>query len=975
MSKDRIVKLYEKLPAVYRLRDAERGYPLRGLLRIIEEQADILKRDIDGLWDDLFVETCAEWVIPYIGDLVGNNPLHEATLARRADVAKTIYYRRRKGTLPMLEELARDVTGWGMHAVEFFRLMGWNQNLTHVRYHPAANPLRRDPPAVESVGTVHLRDIDALDRLEGPFDGFSHSADIRPTARAGGWHHMRNVGFFAWRLQSYPFRGVPAEPSSDAPYGWHLSPLGAPAPLFTNPEREAAPSGLATELHVPGSIRPISLSTDLENCRRAIAAGMPPESAYYGQNRSLRVMRDGEALPPESILCMNLSAGWCRPPDSLSYTDADGNEVVVSIEAGIDPNTGRIVFPTGKEPDESVYADFHNGFSGDVGGGPYGRRATFLPPSRDGLHIVVSREEPSPAPTRWRSTVADALSDWVDSGARIGVIEIADNDTYEEPLAVEFSGNQHLTLRAADGMRPLLRPVDEDGRLSEITAGGSAGEDATLRINGLLMEGGIRVEPGSLGDLCLVHSTLVPGRHLDEEGRPVLPEFPSITADAGNPRLRVTLDHCVTGPLRLDENLRGLSITDSIINAPRGELALHSAALLSGNLSPFPELDTDPPAVRVSMGGEGPYAAEFADVPGSLAEARDMLQDAVREAHDTPSFTRAVVATTAGRLVVLPGVPGAEPQFEDAGSDDTAMALRLVPGEAAPRQVLASAPVREDLQLAGSPPAIRLRMGEMEAVRLELEAPVDTLARVQVALEGAVRSADDAAAFTDSRILRYRDADGRWRLAVMPGSESVRPSVQSAPDDPETALQLRLRRTADAPRHALCAPGDGMGAGPPTTCHRTTFSGRVRVKQLVMASETIFTAAVTAERRQQGCVRFSYVPDTNSETPRRYRCQPDLALQELADERGLESVMDLPAADRALVRSRLRPTSTSIHYSDPPYAQLSLTCAGEIRTGGQNDAEMGVFNELKQPQRETNLRIRLQEYLPFGLRPEIIRVT
>ena len=38
----------------------------------------------------------------------------------RADVAKTIYYRRRKGTPPMLEELARDVTGWGAHVVEFF---------------------------------------------------------------------------------------------------------------------------------------------------------------------------------------------------------------------------------------------------------------------------------------------------------------------------------------------------------------------------------------------------------------------------------------------------------------------------------------------------------------------------------------------------------------------------------------------------------------------------------------------------------------------------------------------------------------------------------------------------------------------------------------------------------------------------------------------------------------------------------------
>ena len=71
-------ELYELLPAVYRLRDAEAGYPLRALLAVVAEQADLVRDNIAGLWDDLFVETCAEWVIPYIGDLVGNVPLHGA---------------------------------------------------------------------------------------------------------------------------------------------------------------------------------------------------------------------------------------------------------------------------------------------------------------------------------------------------------------------------------------------------------------------------------------------------------------------------------------------------------------------------------------------------------------------------------------------------------------------------------------------------------------------------------------------------------------------------------------------------------------------------------------------------------------------------------------------------------------------------------------------------------------------------------
>ena len=36
---------------------------------------------------------------------------------------------------------------------------------------------------------------------------------------------------------------------------------------------------------------------------------------------------------------------------------------------------------------------------------------------------------------------------------------------------------------------------------------------------------------------------------------------------------------------------------------------------------------------------------------------------------------------------------------------------------------------------------------------------------------------------------------------------------------------------------------------------------------------------------------------------------------------------------------------------------------------------MGVFCTLKQPQREANLRIRLNEYLPVGLEAGIIYVT
>ena len=164
------VDLFQLLPAVYRIRDAQlaasrplltasesadlaslqaksslsaeeqpqldelsakaaRG-PLQSLLMVVGEQLDALAYDLDRLYDDQFIETCAPWVIPYIGDLIGYQSINGIATAvdePRAEVAETISLRRRKGTVLVIEQLARDVTGWGAHAVEFFQVLGDTQ--------------------------------------------------------------------------------------------------------------------------------------------------------------------------------------------------------------------------------------------------------------------------------------------------------------------------------------------------------------------------------------------------------------------------------------------------------------------------------------------------------------------------------------------------------------------------------------------------------------------------------------------------------------------------------------------------------------------------------------------------------------------------------------------------------------------------------------------------------------------------------
>ena len=69
-------QLYRLLPAVYRVRDAEEGGVLRELIDVLAGQVNVLAESLEQAYDDQFVETCADWVAPYIGDLIGYRTLH-----------------------------------------------------------------------------------------------------------------------------------------------------------------------------------------------------------------------------------------------------------------------------------------------------------------------------------------------------------------------------------------------------------------------------------------------------------------------------------------------------------------------------------------------------------------------------------------------------------------------------------------------------------------------------------------------------------------------------------------------------------------------------------------------------------------------------------------------------------------------------------------------------------------------------------
>jgi hypothetical protein len=548
-------RLYHLLPAIYRIRDAQQSEQLRALLGIIEEQSAVLEQDIAGLYDDWFIETCAEWVIPYIGDLLGVNLLHaiesNGTYSQRAFVAHTLSYRRRKGTLLMLEDLASDVTGWRAHAVAFFELLGWTQNLNHQRFAPSPNPGRHrpeilNPNALNRVGTVNLRGLDEVDRLNGPFEIHTHTVDIRPPGQHEGWYHSHNMGVFVWRLQSYPMREVTPVASEDYGDGFYFSPLGNPVPLFTNPRRkDEETTDRVTEVHVPGQIRPVAFFHNPEQ--------------YYGADadKSLGIYTgksaDPDALiPPERILCKNLST-WSPPPPGM-----------VAIDVGL----GRFAFAPGETPPEGLTVTYHRGFSADIGGGPYDRRTGLEQAQSKDWIVTVAKAKPEPAPPEWRTKISDAIDDWDPNRHPRALITIADNGTYDEEISLSLLADQHLIIQAANYNTPTVRFRDAAGALSKLTVTGGKGEKACLAIDGLMLEGGIQIDARSLGRLELIHSTLVPGWALNEQGGPRFPNGASLEVAAENAELEVVIKSCITGPLHMPGKMASLYACDSIIDHP-----------------------------------------------------------------------------------------------------------------------------------------------------------------------------------------------------------------------------------------------------------------------------------------------------------------------------------------------------------------------------------------------------------------------
>ncbi len=519
---DTAERLLGLLPAIYRQRD---DGTLSDLLGIIGEPLEALDADLAQMYDNWFIETCEEWVIPYLADLLG-----VTAPASRQEVANTLRARRRKGSFSLLGDLARDVGGWPSQGVEFQRRLWQTPSLRF------PHPERSTLPT--------LRDALALSRLDTPFDASPRLADARSTGQFGLGH----VGVYVWPLQSFPLDFAPAGNVEEAgPQCFTFSVLGNDAPLFVRPD----PAARFPEGRVPAPLTRLLLRAHL------------PE--LYGEGRSLcvwTVPRLGadvqpSVVPANRVVPANLS-GWAYRPQR--------GQVL------IDPERGRLVFHPGHPP-AAVWVSYSSAFSAELGGGPYLR-----PVDMAGFSLRVGRGADF-------SSVEAALDAWqaVREQQPHAVIELTDNGAYAAQVDLTLRGGESLCLRAAQGRRPSIFLLDRLRNSSDAFTVRSDPErpGGCLILDGLLITGRAVHLEGPLCEFRMSHTTLVPGWGLHNDCAPRRAAAPSLEL-YHTPGLKVSITHSILGNLQVEldevktDPIR-IEVQDSILDATDPELEVMGA--------------------------------------------------------------------------------------------------------------------------------------------------------------------------------------------------------------------------------------------------------------------------------------------------------------------------------------------------------------------------------------------------------------
>jgi hypothetical protein len=570
-------KLWALLPAIYRTLDTDvfnSNGPLRELVNRISAQAAILRRSIDRLWEDQSIESCDDWVISYIGDVLATNLVASLDArGQRLDVAKTIYYRRRKGTVAILEEIAADITGWDARVVEFFRRLGRTRHSL-------------DPeivvPGVDSVddhtlqlaeglvgtwtntgigGWADLRNAYGASQAQSPFsvssklrppsafDEYFHTADFRAGRGRSGWYKIANLGVFLWRLKSFGLDQTTPVQSQNC---YTFDPTGREIPLFAAASRPLGDTWVSPqEWQLPTPISAPLLRASLAD---------PQAQALYAE-----LDPDGVTLQPNSLGVFTEPGSFFELID-VSQVTTFPEAATSSHEIMVFPESGR--FAVLHPPlNGAVTVTYHYGFSSIIGAGPFDRR--------------IVGQSPNPTPTPVTNVKGGGAGLTVLSAVGpVGTLSVNDSLTYDSAPDVPMV--TQLTLMARNQSRPVIRFPPSHSSPPAATEWIFTGQDGSLVLDGMFVSGGDIVLRGTFSSVTLTCCTLDPGNspppfeagHSSSpaalfaqsiDGRSLIPTRLWVEGEVQ----LLTVDRCILGPVRTRSGgaVENLTITNSIVQA------------------------------------------------------------------------------------------------------------------------------------------------------------------------------------------------------------------------------------------------------------------------------------------------------------------------------------------------------------------------------------------------------------------------
>jgi hypothetical protein len=541
---DRLLAL---LPQVFRIRDYEeavriaqaQGFPapdtlsgdaegpLATLLAAVGRQLDLLEAEVDWLYEDQFIETCADWVVPYIGALVGARIVDVGDAqSARLQVADTIRNRRAKGTARALASRAHDIMVAPAEAIEYaaYVVETWNPNF---------------PGAGRATTAVNGQDGR---RLGLATEIGQHVVELRDMSE-GGRFAPANVGARVWTTRAAMHaETIPLPVPGGDPGRYHFDPLGRDMALWSFPQDADKDRSRLTAEQIPGPI--------------PLAAAAEDPGRYY--ETAVGISIDGADQSVDQVCFCDLGDDG---PGKWNHHGSPDEKNRIRI----DPRRGRFALPgggAGVDP-SAIRAFYHFGSAVRAGGAERKQTTDALDArlrtelgDRDRRTDPVDFSAPEVVPDSTApSQVDNAFQQALDNFGTNSAVRIEYGATITVPAATTLPANGNFEVRGADGVWPTLR-LSAPWQIQ-----GGAGSILTLR--GLrLADDALQVMAAGLKQLTLIDCTVVPG-----SGRIVIDE----------PACKLIAVRSILGCLRVRPSVE-IDLIDCVVDSGAADVPVIAAS-------------------------------------------------------------------------------------------------------------------------------------------------------------------------------------------------------------------------------------------------------------------------------------------------------------------------------------------------------------------------------------------------------------